>query len=147
VYAGALFREEAARRGVSLPELNVASLEDPSIDRQIDDHQVALLRQGGVILEGRLAGWLAHNNRLPAFKVWVVCDPDECVRRLVQRDGADETEQRLLMDERVARETERYRRHYGADPLDLSIYDLVLDSTSTAPDELVKQVLQRSTNA
>ena len=35
VYTGGLFREEAARRGLSLAELNELSQEDPGVDRDI----------------------------------------------------------------------------------------------------------------
>jgi cytidylate kinase len=46
-----------------------------------------------------------------------------------------------MTEARVSQEQDRYRRYYGAEILDTSIYDLVLDSTSTAPNELVERVL------
>lgn len=141
IYAGQLFREQAARRGVTLAEFNALAQADPDVDRSLDDRQLELLRGGGVILEGRLSGWLAHRHEITALKVWLVCETDERIRRLVQRDGDDTQTQAQLMDDRVSRERDRYRRYYGADLDDLSIYDLVLDSTSTPPDELRDRVL------
>lgn len=141
VYAGQIFRQEAAARGMTLGELNDLSLRDPSVDRTLDDRQLELLRQGNVILEGRMSGWLAHTNGIEAFKVWVRCEEDECVRRLVARDGGDSADQRRAARERVAVESDRYRRYYGADLGDLSIYDLVLDSTHTPPEALLEQVI------
>jgi cytidylate kinase len=141
-YAGALFREEARRRGMSLEEFGALSQRDPSIDEALDDRQIGLLRKGGIILEGRLSGWLAARHRIPAFKVWVTCDNKERFRRIVQRDGGDEQAQRAATEKRQASEADRYRRYYGADLNDLARYDLVLDSTTASPQELAAQVKQ-----
>ena len=141
IYAGQLFREEAARRGMTLAEFNALAQTDPAVDRALDDQQLEFLRRGGVILEGRMAGWLAHHHGVPAFKVWLVAGVDERIRRLVQRDGGDAATQAEQMADRESRERDRYARYYGADPSDTSIYDLVLDSTGVPPDELRDRVL------
>jgi CMP/dCMP kinase len=142
VYAGQIFRQEAAARGLSLQEMNELAQNDESVDRQLDERQLELLRKGNVILEGRMAGWLAHNNGIDALKVWIVCDEAERIRRLVDRDGGDPEEQRRMTEERVRLERDRYLRYYGVDTDDLSIYDLVLDSTATPPQTLVERVLE-----
>ena len=139
-YAGAIFREEARRRGMTLAEFGLLCQKDPSIDEALDDRQIGLLRRGGLVLEGRLSGWLASRHRIPAFKVWVTCDNRERYRRLVQRDGGDIETQREATEAREASEADRYRRYYGADLNDLSRYDLVLDSTQTPPEALADRV-------
>jgi cytidylate kinase len=126
---------------MTLAQFNALAQEDPSVDLALDEQQLELLRRGGVILEGRLAGWLAHHNGIPAFKIWLVCAEDEAIRRLVQRDGGDEATQRDITHDRITRERDRYTRYYGADYTNTAIYDLVLDSTSTPPDELRDRVL------
>jgi cytidylate kinase len=142
VYAGQIFRQEAAERGLSLAELNELAQEDPTVDKALDERQLDLLRKGNVILEGRMSGWLAHRNQIPAVKVWVVCAEAERIRRLVERDGGHFEAQRQATAERVAQEQDRYRRYYGAEVGDESIYDLVLDSTSTSPADLAAEVLR-----
>lgn len=140
-YAGQLFRDEAAARGLSLAEFSRLSERDPSMDRALDARQVALLREGGLILEGRLAGWLAYREELPALKVWVICEEDVRMGRVTQRDGEDLEVQRLRTLEREASEASRYRRYYDIELADFAPYDLVLDSTDATPDELADQVL------
>jgi predicted cytidylate kinase len=140
-YAGAIFREEARRRGLTLADFGALCQKDPSIDEALDDRQLFLLKKGGLIMEGRLSGWLAHRHRLPALKVWVHCEEKERMRRLVQRDGGDLESQRALTYEREQSEADRYRRYYGVDLRDMGYYDLVLDSTTTKPEELVEKVL------
>ena len=142
VYAGQIFRQEAASRGLSLAELNELAQSDDSVDHALDERQIELLRTGNLILEGRMSGWLAHTNEIDALTVWVVCDEAERIRRLVERDGGHFEAQRKATAERVTQEQDRYRRYYGADVTDLSIYDLVLDSTDRTPAELAEEVLR-----
>lgn len=140
-YAGALFREEAKARGLSLAEFGALSQKDPSIDERLDDRQVHMLRKGGLILEGRLSGWLANRYKLPAVKVWVHCDESERLRRIVDRDGGTLKEQADLTWAREQSEADRYRRYYGVDLKDTSFYDLVLDSTHKLPEQLAAEVV------
>ena len=139
-YAGHLFREEAARRGLSLAEFGAVAQRDPNIDAALDDRQIFLLRRGGLILEGRLSGWLAQRHRIPALKVWVKCDEAERIRRIVDRDGGTVEQQADATWEREQSEADRYRRYYGVDLGDLTYYDLVLDSTHHLPPQLLEQV-------
>jgi predicted cytidylate kinase len=139
-YAGHIFREEAGRRGLSLAEFGALCQKDPSIDAALDDRQIYLLRKGGLILEGRLSGWLAQRHRLPALKVWVRCDEAERIRRIVDRDGGTLEAQADATWAREQSEQDRYRRYYGVDLADLSFYDLVLDSTHMLPEALAAKV-------
>lgn len=140
-YAGALFRQEAARRDMSLAEFGELCQRDPSVDRSLDERQLALLREGGVLLEGRMAGWLAEHHGVEAFTVWVVCEEEVRMQRIAQRDGGDPDEQRARTREREASEHRRFLEYHGADLRELSIYDLVLDSTELAPTALAEAVL------
>ena len=140
-YAGRIFRDEATRRGMDLAEFGELCEQDASVDRALDAKQVELLHGGHLILEGRLSAWLAARERLPALKVWVHCDDAERVRRLVDRDGGTADEQLARTRRREASEHDRYGHYYGIDLDDLSVYDLVLDSTHTDPDGLARQVI------
>jgi len=142
-YAGRIFRQEAARRGLTLEQFGALCEQDPAVDRTLDDRQVELMRDGGVLLEGRMAGWLADHNELDAFTLWVTCDEHERIRRITEREGGDHGEQRARTLAREASEQERFLAYHGADLSDLSHYDLLLDSTATAPEELADQVVAR----
>lgn len=141
VYAGGIFRDEAAARGMDLAGFGRLCEEDPSVDRALDDRQREMLREGNVLLEGRLSGWLAHDEGVDAVKVWVTCGDDERFRRLAERDGGTPAEQAERTRTREQSEDDRYSRHYGIDTGDLSIYDAVLDSTSASPEALTDQVV------
>lgn len=113
----------------------------PAIDVELDRRLAARAREGGVVLESRLAGWIATNEGLDALRVWIECDLVERARRVAEREGLDPEAARGANEAREASERVRYHDYYGIDLADLSIYDLVLDSTSTAPERLVARVL------
>ncbi|MHC1563997.1 MAG: cytidylate kinase family protein, partial [Candidatus Hecatellaceae archaeon] len=55
--------------------------------------------------------------------------PDEVrFKRIAQRDGLSLEEARRLTLEREKAERERYRRYYGIDLGDLSVYDIILNT-------------------
>lgn len=144
VYGGRIFREAAAARGMSLADFGRLCEEDPTVDRELDDRQVELLREGDLILESRLSGWLAYRNDVDAYRVWVVCDEDERIRRITARDGGDAASQTEATATREASERMRYQRYYQVDLDDLTPYDLVLDSTTRTPEDLADEVLRRT---
>jgi cytidylate kinase len=77
--------------------------------------------------------------------VWIDADEQERARRVAAREGI-EHEVALAADRaREASERRRYRAYYGIDFDDRSIYDLVIDSTGRAPDELAKSIVTAAT--
>jgi cytidylate kinase len=138
---GTVFRTLASERGLSLAEFALVAEADDSIDRALDDRLVERARAGRVLLESRLAGWLATRADLPALRVWIACDEVERARRVGGRDGHQDEAALAANRAREASERTRYLTYYDIDLTDLSVYDLVLDSTATAPEALVEQVV------
>lgn len=141
VYAGQIFRDMAKEHRMSLEQFGRYCEEHPEMDRSLDDRQLALLRGPPLLLEGRLSGFLAHRERLPAFKVWFTCDPWVRAERIVKREGGDVEDRMAEMRRREESEKKRYVAFYGYDPADLSVYDLVVDSTELTPQGVVDAVL------
>ena len=83
----------------------------------------------------------ATRDHLDALRVWIDCDGRERARRVAGRDGHALEEALAANLEREASERARYLGYYGIDLTDLTIYDLVLDSTATAPEAIVEQVV------
>ena len=134
---GTVFRALASERGLSLAEYARVAEGDDSIDRALDDRLVARAAEGDVLIESRLAGWLATRAELAALRIWIHCDEVERARRVGSRDGHDTDEALAANQAREASERTRYLGFYGIDLTDLSIYDLVLDSTEATPQDLV----------
>jgi cytidylate kinase len=138
---GTVFRTLASERGLSLAEFALVAEADDSIDRALDERLVDRARSGRVLLESRLAGWLATRAELPALRVWIACDERERARRVGGRDGHGDDAALDANRAREASERTRYLTYYGIDLTDLSIYDLVLDSTTVGPEDLVAAVV------
>ncbi|HVO23404.1 MAG TPA: AAA family ATPase [Candidatus Margulisiibacteriota bacterium] len=145
VYAGDLYRKEAVDRGLSLEEFNRLSENDHSIDRALDARMAEYAKQGNLILEGRLAAFIARQEGVDALKVWLTASEEVCARRVAQREGNDWQKVQQLNSLRQASDAKRYRAIYGFDLNDTSIYDLVLNSDNQTPEALAEQILTRVT--
>jgi cytidylate kinase len=141
VDAGSLFRSLAAEQGMDVAAFGRHAAVHPEVDVELGTRMAARGRRGGVVLEGRLAGWVATREGLPALRVWVTCDDAVRAARVAGREG---TPVGVAAEANAAREVlerDRYLQTYGIDLADTSIYDLVLDSTRTAPETLVAAVV------
>jgi predicted cytidylate kinase len=140
VDGGTVFRTLAAERGMALAEFGALAESDPTIDRELDARLAARAREGDVVLESRLSGWILTNEGLDGLRVWIECDPAERARRVSARDGGSLEEAVAANTAREASEAARYLAYYGIDIADLGVYDLVLDSTSVGVDDLVDAI-------
>jgi CMP/dCMP kinase len=141
VPGGEVFRAMAVERGMSLPVFGRYATDHPEVDVELDARLALRARVGSVVLESRLAGWIAHNEKLAAVTAWIDCDPEIRARRVAEREGVDVARARADNDERQLVERARYLALYGIDMADLAIYDLVLDSGVLRPDELADQIV------
>jgi len=144
VYAGDLYRKEAEARRLSLEQFNRLAEQDHSIDRELDAKMAAYARQGNVVLEGRLAGFLALQERVEALKVWLTASDAVRAQRVSQREGSDRAEVLRVNDERQRSDARRYRAIYGFDLNDTSLYDVALTSDDQPPDALAERILEHA---
>lgn len=136
-----VFRAMAAERGMTVADLGAVAETDATIDVALDERLAARARAGNVVLESRLAGWIAHNEGLVAGKVWIACDESVRAARVAGRDDSDDRIALAANQAREASEHRRYRAYYGIDLSDLRIYDLVLDSTARPARALVDEIV------
>ena len=141
VYAGDLYRQEAKRRGLTLEQFNALSESDHTIDRRLDDQMTARARQGNVVLEGRLAGYLASEHGLEALKVWLGASDEVRAHRVAQREGADWQSVLEENRNRHGSDSKRYKTIYGYDLADTGVYDVVLSTDDQTPEALVETLI------
>ncbi len=141
VNTGAIFRQMANERGVTLNEFGKLANEDPSIDRELDSRQIDICRGGGILLEGRLAGYMLKDAGVKCLAVWLVAPVDERVRRVSGRDSLPFAEARRLSVEREEDERRRFVEFYGFDLGKTEVYDLVLDSSQLRPPAIREAIV------
>jgi len=141
VPGGEVFRAMAVEHGMSLPEFGRYAADHPEVDVELDQRLAARAREGDVVIESRLAGWIARNEGLPAVRAWVDCAPEVRAERVAAREGA--SVERALADnlERERVERDRYLALYGIDVGDRSIYDVLVDSSTRPADEVAEEIV------
>lgn len=126
ISAGEQFRKLAAERGMTLAEFGELAERDPSIDIAIDNRQKELAtKYPKALVEGRLAGRTINAD----LKIWLKTPLDVRAERISRRENIPS---RQAYDETYARELcelKRYMQYYHIDLNDLSIYDLVIDTS------------------
>lgn len=140
VYAGDFFRQEAERRGLKLEAFTRLCEQDHSIDKKLDEDMAKRAHDGGVVLEGRLAGYIARQEHLDALKVWLTASEVVRAQRVAQREGADWREVLRVNHERHGSDSKRYFDIYGWDLQDTKIYDLVLSTDEQTPEALADRL-------
>ncbi len=145
---GNLRGKMAAERGMTIDELNTLGEREAFTDNDVDAYQAKLGReQDNFIMEGRLSWHFIPQS----FKVFLDVDVQEAAQRIFEasRRGrrADEKAYASAQDvkdaveARVASDARRYRKYYGVDYLDRGHYDMVIDTTRKAPEEILNLIL------
>ena len=127
VSSGDVFRAMARERGVTLAEFGRIAEEDPEIDREIDERQREIARErDDVVMEGRLSGWMVEDADL---RVWLAAPLEVRAERVADREEQTVEEAHDEIEKRQNSEARRYREIHGIDIGDLSVYDLVIDTS------------------
>ncbi|MDY6764406.1 MAG: AAA family ATPase [Halobacteria archaeon] len=127
ISSGDVFREMAEERGVTLATFNEMAEEDPDIDRQIDLRQREIGdERDDIILEGRLSGWMVEGADV---KIWLKAPLRVRAGRVAEREEISVDQAYDEIKAREESEKKRYKEIHGIDIDDLSIYDLVIDTS------------------
>jgi len=126
VSGGEVFRELAADRDMNLNQLTAKADETDEIDRALDERLRQIAEKWGavnkpLILESRLAGWIAGNRA--DLRIWL--DAPEAVREKRIRDREETTWE---MRVREVSEAGRYESYYEIDIENREFYDLQLNT-------------------
>jgi len=141
IYSGDIFRTMAKEYNMSLEEFGRYCENHKEIDEKLDRYQLEILEKGDVILEGRLAGWIAYQHNISCLKVALEADVDTRAKRIVKREDGDIAQRKQEIQQRAKSEAIRYKKYYNIDIEDVSIYDLVIDSSQKTPEEIVAIIL------
>jgi cytidylate kinase len=140
---GEMFRQIAARLGMTVLELNRHAEIDGSIDEEIDGYLRGLAGVASdVVIDSRMAWHFVPES----LKVFLLVDPIEGAQRVLRAGRADETyasleEAAAANVARMAAEAERYHDLYGVRRDDWRNYDLVIDTTDVAKEAVATRIV------
>jgi predicted cytidylate kinase len=144
VNAGDIWDEMSKERNTDVLGLNIMGETDPSIDKELDEKMLKHAKEeGNILLEGRIIGWLCSQNNIDAFKTWLAAPINIRAGRISRREKADFQRTKKETEEREKSEAKRYKKYYNIDIKDLSVYDLVVDSSKKTPKEIVGFILDK----
>lgn len=143
IYSGMIFRDMAKKHKMPLEEFGKYCEKHKEIDQELDDYQVKILKKGDVILEGRLAGWLAYKNKIPAFKISLDANLETRIKRIMKREKGSTEKRKKEIITREKSESTRYKKYYDIDIKDTSIYDILIDTGDKKPEEIVDIILNK----
>lgn len=147
-YIGAIRREEARKRGLSLEEYNKLGETDPQTDIDVDEYQKKLgQEEDNFIIEGRTSWHFIPHS----LKIYLDVSLDEAAKRVFlslqknddRNEGKDLKTLETVKDSiqrRAESDALRYRKYYDLDVNDKDHYDLYLDTTSLNPNEVYSLV-------
>lgn len=150
-YMGALRREAARKRGLTLAEYNALGEIDPTTDQEVDDYQRKLGQtEDNFIIEGRTSWYFIPHS----LKIYLDVSQEEGYKRvfghLQQKNNRNEdknlsslSDVKRSLEARLASDRLRYQKYYGIDVNDLSHYDFYLDTTTLTPDQVFERVYSR----
>jgi cytidylate kinase len=140
VSGGDIFRELADERGYTPLEFNKLAEENDQIDRDLDRRLQSVARdRDEVVLESRLAGWLAGDHA--DFRVWLDAPLDVRAQRVAEREGKPVSEAREESAARQSSEADRYQEYYDIDITDLTIYDLSINTARWDADAVLDMLV------
>ncbi|HMK83914.1 MAG TPA: AAA family ATPase [Candidatus Bathyarchaeia archaeon] len=126
VCAGELFRELAHEKTMTLEVFSKYAANNPEVDKLIDERTREEARGGGVVIDAQLGAWVLKNDA--DLKLLLVASDEIRFNRIAGRERVSfETAKReTLAREQIQRD--RYKKYYGIDVTDHTIYDLKIDT-------------------
>jgi cytidylate kinase len=136
VSSGSLFRELAAKSGMDFLEFHKYAETNPEIDKKIDSMAIELAKNGNVVLEGHLTAWVVRPYA--DLCIYLKASREIRAKRVAIRDNKSFEEAIREVTDREELNRKRYLTIYGIDIRDLSIFDLVLDTTYLSINDAVR---------
>ncbi|ELZ32810.1 cytidylate kinase [Halogeometricum pallidum JCM 14848] len=145
ISGGDIFRQLAAERGMTAVEFNKLAEENGQIDRDLDRRLRSIaLERDDVLLESRLAGWLAGDAA--DVRLWLDAPLDVRATRIAEREGKSVELAREETYARAQSEALRYQEYYNIDITDLGIYDVTLNTARWSQED-VPDILKAAVDA
>ena len=134
------FRQLAAEKGMTLPEVIEAAKTDDSYDKYVDKHQVELALAEPCVLGSRLAVWMLKEADL---KVYLFASDETRARRVFNREGGDLQQIKDFTAMRDSEDTRRYKEFYGIDNNDYQFVDIIIDTANYMPEQIVELIIEK----
>ena len=144
---GSINREVARKLGITTLELNERLKIDHSLDDEIDGTVTRISKErkdDKLIFDSRMAWHFAVDT----FKVFLTIDPTVAAERVMKNQRGAEERYESVEDARAGLikrgdvERERFMQIYGVDYFDPNNYNVIVDTTTRTPEEIVNIIME-----
>jgi len=136
------FRSLAQEHGIDLKTVLERAAHDDYWDREVDTRQVALAREAdGCVLGSRLAIWMLKEADL---KIYLNATAQTRAARIVNREGGSLEEVAAFTADRDRQDHGRYLQLYGIDTDNYNFADLIIETDTLSPQEIVDLIVQKA---
>ena len=145
---GDLRRKMASDRGMTIAELNKLGEKEGWTDKDADDYQKNVLsKEDDFVIDGRLSWFFIPDS----IKVFLDVDPKIGAERIfLEQRGAERGEKKWksveevekFNEERLKSDIKRYEKLYGINPYNKENYDMIMDTSDMAIDEMNNNILK-----
>ncbi|MFC1801306.1 (d)CMP kinase [Nanoarchaeota archaeon] len=140
---GDFMRKIAKDRGISLIELSEVAESDLSVDQEIDNYSENLGKtEDNFIIDTRLGFHFIPNS----IKIFLDAELKVRAQRILKDKRVDEPQNLEELEKEIQKreqsEIQRYQEYYHINHYDKNNYDLIIDSSNSNPEEIVKGILK-----
>lgn len=149
---GDLRGKMALEHGMTIDELNKLGEQEIFTDKDVDDYQTRLGQSDkSFVIDGRLSWYFIPN----AYKIFLDVEPTIAAERVMNAPKTDRQDEKLhktieetktALAERVTSDQKRYQKYYNVDILDLSHYDLIIDTSHQNPEVIMAEIKDKINN-
>ena len=146
---GQAFRDLAQDMDMTLEEFTEYVEKHPEIDKKLDDKVIQVAKQGDIIVDSQLSGFLLKN--IADLKIHLTCPLETRVKRMAERDNNSYQESLKETLLREKSELDRFKKLYSIDLSDNQvanhIYDIILDTEKLSVERVLEKLLYFIKNA
>ncbi len=147
ISSGKIFRDEAIQRGMTLLEFSKYAQKNLNVDQELDQKVTQMVMEKGdsedLIVDSRLQPYLLQREGAKFFAVHIDAKLEIRAKRVAGREAKPIKQTVAEIQERERSEQSRYIKIYNIDIGDLSVYDLLIDSSDKSPEEVADLIWSR----
>jgi len=134
----------AQKHGMTIDEFNQLGMKEEWTDKETDKELQKLIGKGDIIIDT----WVGYHFIPDSIKIYLEVDYKEGARRIFKDQRPDEPKKKTveevekMIKKRVEDSRTRYKKWYDTDILDMSNYDLIIDTTKLNREEVVDKILE-----
>ncbi len=139
VSIGFLFRELAKEMNMDLKSFHELAEKEHKFDKMVDERAIQEAKEGNVIIEGHLSCWILKD--IADLKIFLYAPIQERARRVAGRDSITIEEALEEIKKREESNKKRYKEIYGIDISDLSLMDIVINTSKMSKEALLETLI------